>query len=249
MSIAMRRGVGAIAASGASLTAGVHFDGTNDYLSDSGAMTGAADSKLFTLSVWVLFDATGGDEYIFTTAGGGKFIILKQSDNKLFIQGDSPAGATILQAAGGTVLSSSTWYNILISCDMSDTGKRDIFINGSDDSPTWNIYTDSAIDFTGNSTVGSNHTGGSKLSGDMAEFWFEDGVYTDFSQSANREKYALSGIPVDLGTNGENPTATSPVLYLGQVGATPSNFAANKGTGGGFTENGALTLAPTSPSY
>ena len=38
----------------------------------------------------------------------------------------------------------------------------------------------------------------------MAQVWIDD-VYTDFSNSANRAKFAASGVPVDLGATGSTP--------------------------------------------
>ena len=39
--------------SGAYSAVAVNFDGTNDYLTHSGGLTGAADSKLMTLCYWI----------------------------------------------------------------------------------------------------------------------------------------------------------------------------------------------------
>jgi hypothetical protein len=54
----------------------------------------------------------------------------------------------------------------------------------------------------------------------------------------------LAGAPVSLGADGSTPTGTAPIIFLS--GAT-SSWETNKGSGGGFTENGGLTQSPDDP--
>ena len=42
----------------------VNFDGTNDYLTRGATLTGAADSKLMTISVWVRRTRSAVTEYL-----------------------------------------------------------------------------------------------------------------------------------------------------------------------------------------
>lgn len=80
----------------------------------------------------------------------------------------------------------------------------------------------------------------------MSDLWAEYGVYVDFSVEATRLKFRnAGGKPVNLGSDGSIPTGGSPIQYFS--GATV-DWHTNKGTGGGFTENGTLTTASTSPS-
>ena len=51
--------------------------------------------------------------------------------------------------------------------------------------------------------------------------------------------------PVDLGEAGQFPTGTSPLVFLANPTAS---WQTNLGTGGNFTENGALTDGSSSPS-
>lgn len=51
-------------------------------------------------------------------------------------------------------------------------------------------------------------------------------------------KFYDNGNPVDLGENGSNPTQNEPIIFLNNPTATWQN---NLGSGGNFTENGALT--------
>jgi len=113
---------------------------------------------------------------------------------------------------------------------------------------TWSIYTNTALGF-GNANghlIGSAAGGVSKLQGDISDLWEEHGgTYTDFSDANTYAKFVKFNKPVNLGQQGQRVTGTSPIIFL--TGVTDS-WHTNKGTGGGFIENGALTTAPTSPS-
>jgi len=70
--------------------------------------------------------------------------------------------------------------------------------------------------------------------------------FVDLSIEANRRKFIDAiGKPVDLGVDGSTPTGTAPLIFLS---GTTIDWHTNKGSGGGFTEVGALTTATTSPS-
>ena len=133
------------------------------------------------------------------------------------------------------------------SFDMSDTGKRWLYVNDVSDLATINTYTDDVIDFTvADWAIGANPDGNNKLVGDLAELWFAPGVYIDLSVVANRRKFrTAAGKPAYLGPTGAIPTGTAPLIYMS--GATAS-WESNNGTGGGFTEHGALADASISPS-
>jgi hypothetical protein len=88
---------------------------------------------------------------------------------------------------------------------------------------------------------GRGSDGNALISADMADLWYAPGVYIDFSVEMNRRKFiSAAGKPVDLGSSGQRPTGSAPLVLLS--GAT-EGWHINKGTGGGFIENGALTTA------
>ena len=94
--------------------------------------------------------------------------------------------------------------------------------------------------------VGGLPDGTLKLDGSIAELWFAPGVYIDLSVEENRRKFITDALrPANLGSDGSTPTGSAPLIYLS--GAT-SSWHTNKGTGGGFTENGDLTDSTSSPS-
>lgn len=219
----------------------VNFDGTNDYLTRGAGMTGAADSTMCTGSFWI----KGNTGELFQ--GDLTRFRALCSVSVFRLRGRGTTGTNILEYDGATTLSTSAWQHVLFSYDLSDTGKRHVYINDVTDGGAWTTYTNATQDFTESDyAIGANTGGTSKFNGDMAEFWFEDGVYIDFSNSANRRLFiSAAGKPVNLGTTGQTPTGSSPLIYLHNSLAT---WETNLGSGGGFTENGALSAAATSPS-
>lgn len=65
--------------------------------------------------------------------------------------------------------------------------------------------------------------------------------FIDFSNVTNRRLFIdAGGNPVNLGTDGSLPTGSAPDIFLS---GDTDTWHVNKGTSGGFTENGTLTTA------
>jgi len=137
--------------------------------------------------------------------------------------------------------------HLLFGFNLAVGGARSIYINDVADLVE-NTFTDDTIDYTtGNDGigVGAKEDGTVKVNADIADLWLDDS-YIDFTIEANRRLFIdPNGNPVDLGEAGQFPTGSSPIVFLS--GAT-SAWHTNLGTGGGFTENGALTDGGSSPS-
>ena len=226
---------------------GVSFDGTNDYLTRGADLTGNADSKLVTGSFWFR-GATSPPATLQRVyeSGTPRFAINRNSNETISIVGLSTAPALILSASTSAI-NDTNWHHVCFSFDMSDTGRRHIYVDDVSDS-SFAVYTDAAIDFTDTEhRLGARGAGAqSKFDGDLADFWLDFGTYVDLSVLANRRKFIGENAinSVDLGSDGSSPTGTSPIIFFS--GPTAS-WHTNKGTGGGFTENGALTDATTDP--
>lgn len=219
------------------------FDGSADYLSRTTAPTGIADGKTFTLSFVVNMDATISNYEAFTIRDGAnqRLYVRFQSPSSLSVAAldSSPAYAllfTNVQPSGGWVAGRN--YHVVMSFDVSNTGKRWVYINGEAVSVTYTNYANLNIDFLGASPdvrVGSG--AGSLMNGRLGALWFNTS-YIDLSVAANLAKFVTgTGIdakPVDLGASGELPTGTSPLIYLPMYG---NNAGKNYGTGGDFTVN------------
>jgi len=225
----------------------VSFDGVNDYLTRDGGLTGAVDSKKLTLVFFIRKQGSDdSSERLFvgaTTLGGTteRFRCVKASGNTIALVGFNAADSQILsiQASGGAVEVADGWVPVLIAVDMSDVNKRHLYIGDTLDLSV-SVYNDDTFDFTlADWCIGARSDGLNKIEADFTHFWFMPGLYIDFSLESNRRKFLTpDGRPAFLGASGEYPTGTPPLVYMS--GATDT-WHVNDGSGGGFTENGALT--------
>ena len=219
----------------------VNFDGTNDWLSKAAALT-ITDSKQGTLSLWIKFASDGVFSRIIET--GSRPNLFRDTDNKVYFRCVNSAAVAILVMNTSAITAASGWKHIIGAWDLA-TSTTQIYVNDTSDA-TVTTSTNETIDYDGasNAGIGGTSAGADKISADVADVWFST-TFIDLSVSANRRKFIANNLkPVYLGPTGTGPGAT-PVIYLS--GALAS-WETNKGTGGGFTENGALTQSATSPS-
>ena len=223
----------------------VHFDGTNDWLKKTSDLTDNADGKLGIISVWLKFDSghTGSRSHIYQAQ---QFDFEKSLDDKIRISAYTSSSATKLDMITTQALTDADgWFHVLACWDLGNS-IIDIFINDTNDTnETTNA--DGDIDYTRSlHYVGQETTEqGQLVEGDMAQFYFSH-EFLNFNTASNRRKFITAdGKPVDLGSDGSTPTGTAPIIFLDGATAT---WHTNKGSGGGFTEVGALTDASSSPS-
>lgn len=234
---------------------GVVMDGTNDWL-ELNSTNIYTDSTKVTFSFWIDHDDTASN-YVFelgsSTSSRFNIVIGPSVARDVAVDGRNAAGTIILRVNSGTnYLSASGWHHVLGSFDLTDTGKRHLYLDGVD---VLNVvtYTNDTLDFdSGSNTetrVGADlsEAAANMWDGKMAEFWFDTDRYVDFSSSANREKFAVSNTAIYLGGDGSVPFGAAPDIFLS--GET-SAWQTNKGAGSGFTLNGSLSTAGTlPPSY
>jgi hypothetical protein len=124
------------------------------------------------------------------------------------------------------------------SVDMADDTKRHLYADGALDMDPLDFNEGETLDFTVSDwSVGGSPTGTQKFSGDIADLQFWIGVYVDLSQASNREIFINGGQPVDPAV--AELALGEPKIQL--VGQATAGWETNTGSGGGFTENGALT--------
>lgn len=242
----------AAAAAAAFVASGADFSGTGMYYRRAG-FTGV-DAKTAFFRVLARFD--GGTTvclYDHGVAGATRFKVDLTSQGKVQIVGKNAAGTTILAVTGGHGLGGSYhtgWHEIMFSCDLSDTGKRFLYVNGEQpDNITWTTYSNDSIDWTVDDVnVASNLAEGSLMNGCLAELMVDDS-YIDLSVQANREKFRFHGKPVDPGTDGATAIGVQPLIYLSiRSGGAAADFATNRGTGGNFTIIGTPVLSSDKPT-
>jgi Concanavalin A-like lectin/glucanases superfamily len=222
----------------------VHFDGTNDVLLHSAALTGLADGKIFLFSTWFRITTIDTQRRFITidTSATSRFHIIFRVTNLLETTGRNSAGTSIMSAVSTGTITDNNWHHLLISIDLASTSNRAVLLDGSDLSVTWSPYTNDLINFA--PSVSPRTTVGglgftNRWAGDLAEFFFDTpATWFDPAAGGNLAKFISGGAPVDLGSDGSIPLGAAPIIFMS---GTTANWHTNKGAGGGFTEDGALT--------
>lgn len=229
----------------------VQFDGSNDWLERDGDFSGIANGKEFLFSCW-FYKTGGGVLQLYIGDGGGLDINI---DNNEALQVSCyDAGVTafeLVASSSNGVVSLDTWYHLAISCDMTNSSNRHVYLTEAGNTPaslsmSWAIYNNDTLGFSrSDHAIGAAVGGSGKCQADLADLYL-DLNYLDLSTGSNLAKLIDSdGKPVNLGADGSAVTGSQPILFLS--GSTAS-WHTNKGSGGGMTENGALTDSATSPS-
>jgi hypothetical protein len=214
----------------------VTFDGTNDYLTRGADYTGNADSKLFSMSMWV--KRTGGEgalQLIHRDGSSSVNSIDFNTANKFHIVNDSVLDVT----SARTITISDGWTHIMCAYN-NGTATFQLYIDGVVDSASVAVHNNANTNWTHSDHAFGGTVGGANLlNAEIADFYFNNAETIDLSSSSNRAKFITTdGYPVDLGSDGSTPTGTAPRVYLNNALAT---WHTNLGTGGGMTETGALT--------
>lgn len=246
----------------------IYFDNVGPSYFRATSMTGLSNTDMFTCSVWVnpntvtttpfvAFDATAH-------AGGfERFQIGLVSGGSIQLSARNTVDTTILaaQTAAGTITNAAGWQHILVSLDLSDTEKRVVVVDGviiPDGDITWTTYTSDTIDYTSFDTVAIGHhygstSGGASASafynGCLTELWFSVKEYVDFRDPKNIRRFRTTeGHPVDLGSDGSDPTGTQPDIYCSE---DVESFATNAGSGSNFTRGLGVNNCeePPNPSH
>lgn len=223
----------------------VTFDLTDpDYLTLSSDLTGVTDSKIMTGSYWFRANSDKNQTIFMTPSINVGSIIFTGGNFRIGAVNSSSTQILRIDVAGVN-LNDGDWHHIAYSVDLSDPGKRHIYIDDIAQSLIITDYIDDLIDHTQGTYSISQGSSAYMIDGDLADGWYSTNQYIDFSIEENRRKFInASGNPVYLGADGSIPTGTSPDIFLS---GNTANWHTNKGTGGGFTENGTLSTAATTP--
>lgn len=208
----------------------VALDG-NDRINRGGDLTGLSDGKQFYLSFW--FKATADAQQSVLGTTDQKFHVeLNTAGGALRVSAQNSGGSTILDLRTAGQYRDGSWHHVAISVDLTDTGKRHIYVDGASDLVAF-TYTNDMMDLTpGDWSVGSRGDPFLQFSGKLSEFVFGSS-YIDLSVGANLEKFRTSGgDPADILSNG-----LTPIIYLRNE---VPDWQTNEGSGGGFTQNGTL---------
>lgn len=210
-----------------------------------------SDAKTVTVSLWMSFSGGNATQQAIykmcVSSGSSRFLITKETDNKLQFFARDTSGATCLTVKSSTTLTASSgWNHVYFCADLSDatTNKCKIYINGVADTPAITAFINTNIQFAcGSSGVYSFAETDQQLlrmSGTNAEFWVSN-TYLDSPSS-----FICNGHPADLGATGSTPGVT-PCMYLSKTGSGSSWKTDASGNGNSFVNIHGTINTGTSP--
>lgn len=232
-------------------TTAVDFDGVNDYGLRGSDLTGNADGFLGLISGWFRVDGGDGTQRTLFNSQGDTFqVYLDAFDNLIVRVRDTASNLVVNFQSDAGILAGPAWHHLIVGWD-SNTGTD--FLEG---------YIDDVLQGEGGSTSGvgnsldytrTNHyiatldgVGGQKFDGCLADWYINFAEFLDPTNDSDRRKFIdASGKPVNLGTTGNAPTGTPPIIFLK---GDSTNWLNNLGSGGPFALTGALTNCSSSPS-
>ncbi len=227
------------------------FGGTNEFCDLQAAYTGAADSKLWSMALWINPDSLAADRWVLSGVDVGvQYLVRVLTNGQIRIQASKVSiGSGVEGASSAGDITTGSWQCFMASVDMADTGKRHMFRGDTDILSSWITYVNENLRFTvaDANMIGARWTGAggaTPWSGGLSILWMNFGQYIDFSIEANRRIFvAADGKCPQLladSADGDVGGLGQPILFLNNTLAT---YQTNLGTGGGLTENG--TLAST----
>lgn len=208
------------------------FDGSNDYLSRA-SISGLSDGKLFTFSVNA--SQTSGNGQIFTGSNGK--VSIKIAGNKVTVRlkGSNSIALYFNSPYPANELAYGQHNSISFSCDLSDTSKRHMFINGVDVTSgiTFTNYSnETALLVQTPYAIGAAATALADVyTGSIGEFYLDTAYYdlaTDnpFWDSDTNRPNSVRKVIADTGV--------TPAIAMPLMGNDAGN---NLGSGGDFTVN------------
>lgn len=220
------------------------FDGSSRLERDAD-LTGAADSKSGTVSLWFKCSPSAS-QMIILSADNNNNIQIKEPNGEIRLVLRNTANTIILDMTSNTVWADGTWHHLVASWDLANTTGQ-LYVDGVDDLAAGSTLTDDTVDWTrGDVGIGAT-SGGSPgvnpYTGKLGQFWF-DLNYIDLTDADNLAKFYDSG-PVAMGEHGDTPTGVPPIIFWN---STLANILRNSGTGGDWgSETGDVTKAATAP--
>lgn len=224
------------------------FDGTNDYLFS--VINSMADGRKFIFSLWIYFHGLVGTNKTIYSSRTKDFWIYLNSLNQIAIQIRNAAGTNLIATQGSTVISIDTWYHIVWSGSLETLDfYHSLYLN--DSLEIGGTPTQQDIDFTDVSyTVGSANAGSEKVNASMWGLYFNATQSQNMATASNRRKYSTSsGLPINLGSDGSNPTGSVPTVWLPNSFLTFNENEGDTAQIPDFTVNGALSLGQPNPRY
>lgn len=226
------------------------LNGTSNGIQRGADLTGIANGKAGTISLWANFTNSAGSYNPLWVSRNNSTIgdsvqLSRQVGGGLRLAALNSAGTGILNVStAGAACSSSGLYHIYATWDLSVNNRVFIYVNGIDSTGTISTFTNDTIQYS----VPNHGLGGNLFSpfvpttpAMLGQVYVNYSTYLDPVTNISKF-YSGSSTPVSLGTSGEIPSGSSPIVYLDGDATT---ILTNRGTGGNFAAHGTLATGTT----
>lgn len=219
-----------------SLTGATFASASSVYL-DRSSIEGAGTSDNFAMSFW--YKATSDDAWIkrIMWSNADKFVISHNTSvGAIDVRVEDSGGTEIISITSSVTLGvADGWVHVMIIGDSTATGDCSIWFDGTEDtSASITVNGSGNIDWAGITDLRiGRETAANYMNSELSELWLDD----DRTGIAVTDFRTAGGDPVDLGTNGENPNSSAPMLYLSNVGSADSWANDSSGNDNDFTVN------------
>ncbi len=228
----------------------VYFDGATYWRNQS--VTGLTGSSQGTLSVWFRHQGatvTGRNTISAYIGGTLAFAMSTTSSNRMTFRLNQDGTGTDTWTTPSNTIMGDTWYHALWSWNWA-LSRFQVYINNVAQNTSAYLFSGATkFDLDG---AGLTQHGiacvvspGSFWVGDIGHLYVNFETSLDLSVQANREKFALGGVPVNLGVDGSIPTGVQPAYYWD---GTLPNWD-NKGTVADGVLTGSMSASSSTPSY
>lgn len=218
-------------------------NGTNYNFLDK-TLNYGVNKKTFTICASMYVSTTGKRSVVYLYDNSSKTTILgylqldPNGNRVLFSIGNVGNGYAVITTSDITI-SYNTWYNILVSIDLSDVNKRSIVINRNLTASAWTSYVNSDILLSNINYTTIGRSDGSTTDGLVSGVYISTD-YIDFSQESNRNLFVNQlGYVRSLDEPIAQGLIPEPLIYL--KFDDPSNLGKNSGSGSDFQINGSVT--------
>lgn len=231
----------------------VRFDGTNDWLTRAAGPASIADGQVGTFNVRFNRQGNTGQQTILwvgtwavATHEFADVLIEFDATDHLHFQLKNSSGTNVLEMTSTTTYTDSTEHHALIWFDLGSIGlsrtQYGMRVDDTDETGTPTVGTATDIDFTDKWLIGiaDDPANLNKLNGELGEIWFHT-ARLNGNESHIYSLFDSGGAGVDISTDGSVPLGKAPFVYLHTSADT--GFGINSGTGGDFTETGALAAS------
>lgn len=240
-----RRGQDAAEAALAFTPGGIVLNGSTYFYKPGGSdWIGSANSNVGVLSIWLRPpNASRGNQQFITSSESDYSPLLFQTDNRVrFVGSDNGGGVAADIVTANPIPADGAYHHVVFAWNTA-TGVRQCYVDGVSALGTNSGNTNQVYWTRPGHVFGSRWSGSDIVVTNVAEFYLNTTTFLDLSVPANLAKFRTAGHPAFLGKLGELPAGTQPMVHFSHSkNSNPSDFVANRGTGGDYLAVAGLPL-------